>query len=305
MTSQPFKPDVLDPSRWDLLPLLDCVYGKLAYQVDIRHFAHHQHGAVEVAEISGPIDGRVTVTQHAFGLMDPASPLPEAYVEAAISEDAVEGRGPWTSLLDSVSQPFVVADWKAWRQRFDGPEVPVIAAALLRECRGLQFEQALRNSGFCAHGSFSCDVVRDVVGEMFDADCGLEEFVPEWINLSDRDCSSLTHCALGSALLGTRVLAADGAARLSIRAASWASFNDFLSNPQQSALGQFLRRAGQGRVSWIVNLECYSPPLNAAGAVNNSHVLGVNSWLASEANKPSDYKCELRMPQFGAWAGEN
>ena len=303
-----------DATDWDLLPLLEHLHDGRDDKVQVIHSAQLERGVSEVDDVQVHADGNVTIKQHVFGLVDSASPLPEAYIDLAVREANSERGGPWLDLVDSVTEPFVLSDWRAWRHRFagfsDGQAFPPAAAALGRSSGDESVQSALAAAGYFAHGVFSCGVLATAVSNLLDADCKVEEFDPEWIALADSDHRRLgMDLRLGESLLGTRALTVDGSATVHIKSGRWEDVEDLLRHPRESRLGRLLSIASEGRISWTVNLTAMRIPASTRSHRSEDEprveiALGVSSWLTSSLNMPSDYNCSVRLPQFGAWTGD-
>lgn len=301
-------------SAWDLLPLLEYLHAGKDRRVNIVHGAQLEHAASEVIDVEELEGGSFTVRQHAFGLVDSASPLPEAYVDLAVREAHSEVGGPWLDLLNSLTQPFVLSDWRAWRRRFagitEGHALPPLALALERGCGEDTLSSALAASGFLAHGVFSSGVLSTALSNLLDADCTVEEFQPEWMAIDQSDFSKLgQNVRLGFGLLGTRALAADGAATLRIKSGLWEDVEDLLRDSRSSTVGKLLALASEARISWTVEMTSVRIPASTRVHLDRATpradmTLGVSSWLTSSGNMPSDYNCSVRIPQFGAWTGD-
>lgn len=302
--------DVLEnPSEWDLLPLLERLHaGEVPFS--IRQRPHLTHGATEVVSVNLQEQG-VFIVQQFFGLADPASPLPEPYVERAVLEARNEGSGPWRDLLDILSERFVIEDWRAWRARYggiaDSSGMPRPASDLLDEARGQALSAAIVSSGFLAHGVWSPAVLGNAVAILTGARCEVREFEPEWISLPESGGVPDKHKypVLGHAVIGDRVLAIDGSAVVALEAESWDAFESFLSDPRESDLGRLLVMAGEGKVSCTVILRSRSSPKSSLmdSEKRPGSALGIDSWLQSDNNLPDDYTCEVSLPQASKWRG--
>lgn len=298
-------------ARWDLLPLLEHL-NRTGHKVDVRHLPHLLHGPTEVASAEQISTGYL-VRQRAFGLVDPASPLPEAYVELAIAEAASEKGGPWLELLDMLTAPFIQQDWRAWRVRFDGiadgDGVPQCLSMLSGELSTGSYRDALALAGFLSHGTLSSSAIQTAVAYITNAACHISEFEPEWISIPDAALGRIGTSRLGVSVVGSRSLTSDCAASITLTAGTWKVFEPFLADPVDSDLGRLLAAASEGRVSWTVALKCTSPPDTSSMATDLDGAdfaskLGVNAWLGSESNAAEDYHCELSFPQVLKWRGE-
>lgn len=301
---------VLDnPWRWDLLPLLERLNAE-GIPVRIHQRPHLTHGATEVVSVT-PSGAGASILQQFFGLADPSSPLPEPYVERAVLEAREDASGPWRELLDVLSERFAIEDWRAWRARYggiaDASGLPRLAEKLLDATAGQALRSAIVSSGFLAHGVWSQAVLQVTCSILTGATCHVSEFEPEWIALpaSDSDAAWTPDMVLGNAVIGDRVLAIDGSARVTLDADNWGAFESFLANPRACTLGELLVLAGEGKVSYTVVLRSRTSPMaSLLGSENHpGSALGVDTWLQSQDDFPEDYIAELSLPQTSKWRG--
>lgn len=291
-----------EASTWDWLFLALALRQSGVSEVQVEQVPRLSATASEVVGIEHIAEGAKRIRQNEFGLLDSGGPLPEAFVEAAFHEVRVRGDGPWSGLINLLTDRFAQSDFNAWRPRLEAGGASgsfVRFGEMFAAIPDMEiWRRELLACGHAAHGCIGAELLVDLVRYVLPGtEVELEQYVPQWlpmpldgfVSIGDRG-----EARLGNWVIGSLIPSADSCARLVIRVADWAMLRAFLLTPENSTLARLLFHVGAGALDWTIQMSSLTPPKRNRGN-DVLMALGVDSWIADDVADTGDFRCVVHL----------
>ncbi|HJV50509.1 MAG TPA: type VI secretion system baseplate subunit TssG [Noviherbaspirillum sp.] len=267
----------------------------------------------------------VTLTPSFIGLTGPLGVLPRHYTQHVAEREIHQRDTAVRAFLDIFSNRAVTLFYRSWlrsrlhlqyeagRMRGFLPQILSLAGLGLPGLNDrLVGEGGITDESLAFYAGALCERPRSalrfaqVVGEYFGVRCKVEQFVGQWLQLPEPECTrlGLENCTLGaSALCGARVWDRQGKIRLQLGPMRKKQFNAFLPGGAAAAgLRRLFRLMAGTTIDCEVRLVLDRRDLASAvlGGVGDRTHLGWNGWLASRGSGADSHDvCYL----INAWPG--
>ncbi len=258
-----------------------------------------------IADFKAGEDGRMHLTNRAFGLFGPQGPLPLHLTEYARNRRRNERDTTFIAFADTFTHRLMSLFYRAWAAgqpapSFDRPEQDPferkVAALSGYNAKALYGRDEMPDmakrhfAGHLASGTKTAEGLVSILSSFFDAPVHLQQFVGEWLDLEPDDRWQLGQGALGrSTSIGSRVWSRTSKFRILVGPLSLPDYKRLL--PGQGSLERLeaiVRNYVGDALDWDVNLilRAADVPRVALGGANAA--LGHTTWVGLRRDAAHD-----------------
>lgn len=258
-----------------------------------------------IADFKAGEDGRMHLTNRAFGLFGPQGPLPLHLTEYARNRRRNERDTTFIAFADTFTHRLMSLFYRAWAAgqpapSFDRPEQDPferkVAALSGYNAKALYGRDEMPDmakrhfAGHLASGTKTAEGLVSILSAFFEAPVHLQQFVGEWLDLEPDDRWQLGQGALGrSTSIGSRVWSRTSKFRILVGPLSLPDYKRLL--PGQGSLERLeaiVRNYVGDALDWDVNLilRAADVPRVALGGANAA--LGHTTWVGLRRDAAHD-----------------